>query len=237
MNRKLLFMSAALPAAALVALACGCCGDSRSPGDTAADEINPPATQAENHLPQITVVEIKDGDTPASLAAKYYGSEQYADLILHFNHLDEPENLEAGQVIRIPEFEALFSGESLAEVFSDELALILEVRSSCLEMENRLLERSRGGDDASVDLRDELVGRLREAAEQVDAAYEGFSVLKLGVVYRPRGLLSQLGMLSQDLRAADQEISEDSTEYFDRIHHRIAVALTYGVVWSRHGFS
>lgn len=64
-----------------------------SGAEIAADPVSPasPTTHA-----------VRDGDSPAKIAKRYYGNEKYADLIMSANGIDDPRKLRVGAVLVIP---------------------------------------------------------------------------------------------------------------------------------------
>lgn len=179
---------------------------------------------------------VQSGDTPQKLAREHYGNERYAFLLMLHNNLENRDDLPVGSSIRIPAFEELFPGEPLAGVMREEIDLVLEVRQLFMKQEGRLREIQNNIEEKEPDLPTGTKELIKTAADKLDIAMSGFATIKEGIVYEPRGLLSQLRMLRNEMR--ELAYGDVSLREFDldRVHERIAVALAYGVVWSRHGF-
>ena len=181
--------------------------------------------------------EVRRGDTFMSIAKFFYSSEHYYILLMLHNRIERPENLKAGESIRAPEFKTIFEGEPLNDFFGDEVKLILTAREKYIAVEKRLWElHSADWSKRTVEMSDEIVTALEEAAECIETAYNGFGREKPEVVYQPRGLLSQQRSLADNLRGLAGGANDGYGYDLDMVHQRLALALAYGIKWGRSGF-
>ncbi len=58
--------------------------------------------QKNNKQPKFNEYTIESGDTLFDISNRYYGTGIYYDEIAEYNHIDNPDEIKAGDVIRIP---------------------------------------------------------------------------------------------------------------------------------------
>ena len=212
------------------------CGGEEVADQPEREASQPQTVESEPTTPVQETYLVQPGDTLQALAKEHYGNEHYDELLMLHNNLAEPEDLVAGTRIDIPDFKGLVEGEEISKIFEPELALLFGVREKYLGIEARLWEIRRNVGRGRIDLPVELSSTLDVCSADVGKALEGFSEIREGVVYEPRGLLSQLRMLRDNLANLATGSNDGYGYDLDMVHQRLSIALTYGIVWSRHGF-
>ena len=209
-------------------------------GTTACRQLQQLKHYSHEHLPPTafeplaklqTDYKLHEGDTLASVARLRYGHQHYHGVIKLYNHIEDETQLAANSTLRLPDMSAIFAAEGVTKVVPEEVNLILCARAKY----DRILDQLRALPHGTAPMPENLKQELFEAADDLQQATESLRVIKPGSGALPRSMIGQLEQCMRQMRALT--VQRDSYGYdVDMVQQRLALALTYAIVWARDGF-
>ena len=198
------------------------------------------------HLPEnkyesgmaLTAKEYKltQGNTLAQIAKLRYGHQKYAEVIELYNHIEDEEKLEENLTLQLPDMIEILRGENVTKVAANEVGLILCARAKFVSVKRQLLELRRRDNQIQITVPDNIKRTLLEAATDLVDAIDGLKTHKLGVAKAPSGVINQLQQTADNLHALADGLIDDNSYSIDMVDQRLALALSYAIIWSRNNF-
>lgn len=191
-----------------------------------------PATAFEP-LAKLQTVEykLKAGESLASVARLRYGHQNYYRVIKLYNNIEDETRVTANQNLRLPDMSAILADEGVTKVLPEEVHLILCARAKFDKIRDQLWTLPREPYSIPKNLEQELL----EAADDLQQATESLKTVKPGVTAVPLRTIGQLEQCMTGMRDLTRGVDENRYD-IDIVQQRLALALSYLMLWARDGF-
>lgn len=186
-------------------------------------------------LPETAAYTLHEGGTVSEIVRERYGSSHYTRVILLHNRIQDPSRLPIGKEIKTPPLIDIYHDAGVMPVVGDEVLLLLKARAQLLAIEGPV--QSAYGDKPAwdpVEVPAEVVTAIEDLQKTLEDAADGFAADKPEVEAEPHKLVEQLHEAVKILEKMAEGTS--GTPDVDGVHQRIGNAMSYTILWARHGY-
>jgi hypothetical protein len=186
--------------------------------------------------PTESEITIRPGDTLVSISQLRFGSQHYYKVLMLYNHLETERELVVGTQLRTPNLRQALMEEIGESIYQPAIEWLACAQIKYRKEEVQLSQLAGRSQQHPVDMPDDVVHRLMDVSKDLDAAVANLEQLTGSEKTVPSRAIGQLGEAA-GLIATLAKGEFDSYGYDrDMVNQRLALAMTYLILWARSGY-